>query len=153
MSKIKWLWSISIAMGIVLIYASLSSYFIKIDDWFSSLTLPAIALPSIGMTVAWSIVYIINITVIARTVYYKYYLYVLIPICILGISNIIWCMCFFTFHSILGGFVVLLLQTIICVAIFIMLIKEDCISMIFWQVNLVWYLYLLCLISSLLVGK
>ncbi|MDE7078804.1 MAG: hypothetical protein K2O95_01650, partial [Clostridia bacterium] len=65
MSKIKWLWSISIAMGIVLIYASLSSYFIKIDDWFSSLTLPAIALPSIGMTVAWSIVYIININVIA----------------------------------------------------------------------------------------
>ena len=153
MSKIKWLWSISIAMGVVLIYASLSSYFIKIDDWYNGLTMPAIALPPIGMTVAWSIVYIISITVMARTIFYKYYLYVLIPCCILGILNIIWCMVFFTFHSIMGGLIVLVLQTLLSIAIFIMLIKEDCISMIFWQVNLVWYLYLLCLISGLVLGK
>ena len=144
MSKIKWLWSIAIAMGIVLIYASLSSYFIRVDEWYFQLDLPTISLPPIGMTVAWSIVYIINITVIARTVFYKYYLYVLIPICILGISNIIWCMCFFTFHSVLAGFIVLALQSLLSVAIFIILIKEDCISMIFWQVNLIWYVYLRC---------
>ncbi|MBD5099937.1 MAG: hypothetical protein HDT29_01355 [Clostridiales bacterium] len=153
MSKIKWLWSVAIAMGIVLIYASLSSYFIKIDDWYNGLSLPAIILPPLGMTIAWSIIYIINITVIARTIYYKYYLYLLIPICILGITNIIWCMVFFTFHSIVGAFVVLILQTLLSVAIFIMLIREDCISMIFWQVNLVWYLYLLCLIWGLVLGK
>lgn len=151
MSKIKWLWSVAIAMGIVLIYASLSSYFIKIDDWYNQLNLPAIVLPPIGMTVAWSIVYLINITIIARIIYYKYYLYVLIPVCILGILNIVWCMVFFTFHSLTGAFAVLLSQTILSVAIFIILIKEDCISMIFWQVNLVWYLYLLCLMSSLVL--
>jgi hypothetical protein len=40
------------------------------------------------------------------------------------------------------------LQSLLSAAIFIMLIKEDCISMIFWQVNLVWYIYLMCLIAG-----
>ncbi len=149
MSKIKWLWSVAIAMGIVLIYASLSSYFIRVDEWYYQLDLPSIVLPPIGMTVAWSIVYIINITVMARTIYYKYYLYVMIPVCILGISNIIWCMCFFTFHSLMAAVIILALQSLLSAAIFIMLIKEDCISMIFWQVNLVWYIYLMCLIAGI----
>lgn len=149
MSKIKWLWSVAIAMGIVLIYASLSSYFIKVDEWYFSLDLPAMTLPPLGMTAAWSIVYLINILVIARIIYYKYYLYALIPITVLGIANIIWCMCFFTFHTLVGGFVILLIQSILTLAIFVILIKEDCLSMIFWQVNLVWYLYLLCVMASI----
>ena len=67
MSKIKWLWSVAIAMGIVLIYASLSAYFVKIDEWYLSLTLPKFAFSPLIMTIGWSIVYIINIAVLART--------------------------------------------------------------------------------------
>lgn len=135
-------------MGIVLVYASLSSYFIRVDEWYFNLELPVMTLPPLGMTAAWSIVYIVNIIVIARAIFYKYYIYVLIPICFLGIANILWCACFFTLHALIGSFCLLLLQSVICVAVFIILIKEDCISMIFWQVNLVWYLYLLCIMAS-----
>lgn len=142
MSKIKWLWSVAIAMGIVLIYASLSAYFVKIDEWYLSLTLPKFAFSPLIMTIGWSIVYIINIAVLARTVYFKYYLYVMIPLVILGIGNIIWCMTFFAFHALTASFIILIIQTALTSVIFIMLIKEDCISMIFWQVSAVWYLYL-----------
>ena len=54
----------------------------------------------------------------------------------------------FTFHSLMAAVIILALQSLLSAAIFIMLIKEDCISMIFWQVNLVWYIYLMCLIAG-----
>ena len=65
MAKIKWLWSIAIAMGIVLLYASLSAYFVKIDGWYFQLKLPPLALSPKGMAIGWSIAYIVNIAIIA----------------------------------------------------------------------------------------
>ena len=71
MKKIKWLWSIAIAMGIVLLYASLSAYFVKIDDWYAQLVLPKIAASGQLMTIGWSLAYILEIAIIARLVYYR----------------------------------------------------------------------------------
>ena len=97
MKKIKWLWSIAIAMGIVLLYASLSAYFVKIDDWYAQLVLPRIAASGQLMTIGWSLAYILEIAIIARLVYFREHAKIILPIVILGIFNIIWCMAFFAF--------------------------------------------------------
>jgi len=146
MTKIKWLWSIAIAMGIVLLYASLSAYFIRIDGWYASLRLPSFVLPSKGMTVGWSVFYLINILVLARIIYSRERLYMIVPLVILGIVNILWCMSFFVFHSLLAGFVILVIQSVMSIAIMLALIKSDTISMIFWQAVVVWYVYL-CVVA------
>ncbi len=99
-------------MGIVLLYASLSAYFVKIDDWYAQLVLPKIAASGQLMTIGWSLAYIV------------------------------WCMAFFTFKSPLAGFIILIAQCVITVAIFIMLLRRDTISMILSQPLIAWYAYL-----------
>lgn len=142
MKKIKWLWSIAIAMGIVLLYASLSAYFVKIDDWYAQLVLPKIAASGQLMTIGWSLAYILEIAIIARLVYYREHAKIILPIDILGIFNIIWCMAFFAFKSPLAGFIILIAQCVITVVIFIMLLRRDAISMILSQPLIAWYAYL-----------
>lgn len=142
MKKVKWLWSIAIAMGIVLLYASLSAYFIKIDGWYSKLLLPRLALPPRGMAIGWCIAYLINIAIIARLVYYKEHSIIILPLAILGIINIIWCISFFAFKSTLAGFVVLIIACALVFAIFVMLIKRDTLSMIIIEPLFAWYIYL-----------
>lgn len=109
-------------MGIVLLYASLSAYFVKIDDWYAQLVLPKIAASGQLMTIGWSLAYILEIAIIARLVYYREHAKIILPIDILGIFNIIWCMAFFAFKSPLAGFIILIAQCVITVAIFIMLL-------------------------------
>ena len=142
MTKIKWLWSVAIAMGIVLLYASLSAYFVKIDSWYFGLPLPKFALSERFMTIAWSIAYILEIAIIARLVFYREHTKVILPIVIMGIVNIVWCMAFFTFKSPLAGFIILIIQCVIASAIFVMLIRRDSISMILSQPLIAWYVYL-----------
>ena len=133
MTKVKWLWSIAIAMGIVLLYASLSAYFVKINGWYEELLLPAITLPPKGMAVGWSLAYIVNIIIIARLI---------LPLVILGVLNILWCMVFFTFHSPLAGFVILIIACSLILAIFVMTIRRDTIAMILLEPLFAWYVYL-----------
>ena len=142
MTKVKWLWSISIAMGIVLLYASLSAYFIKIDGWYQTLTLPRIALPPKGMAIGWSLAYIVNIAIIARLIYHREYAIIILPLVILGILNIIWCLVFFRFHSALASLVILAIACALIFAIFIMTIRRDTISMIIIEPLFAWYVYL-----------
>ncbi|MDE6275578.1 MAG: tryptophan-rich sensory protein [Clostridia bacterium] len=142
MTKVKWLWSISIAMGIVLLYASLSAYFIKIDGWYEALVLPSIALKPKGMAIGWSIAYIVNIAIIARLIYHREYAIIILPLAILGVLNIIWCMVFFRIHSSLASLVLLALACALIFAIFIMTIKRDTISMIIIEPLFAWYVYL-----------
>lgn len=142
MAKVKWLWSFAIAMGIVLLYASLSAYFVKIDGWYNSLRLPPAALSEKGMTIGWSVAYILNIIIIARLVYYKEHSKIIFPLALLGIINILWCMCFFTFKSPLAGFVFLLAACAITLLVFLTLMRRDVLSMIFFQPITAWYVYL-----------
>lgn len=142
MTKVKWLWSIAIAMGIVLLYASLSAYFVRINGWYEELILPSIALPPKGMAVGWSLAYIVNIVIIARLIFYKENSKIILPLVILGILNIVWCMVFFSFHSPLAGFVILIVACALILAIFVMTIRRDTISMILIEPLFAWYIYL-----------
>ena len=142
MTKVKWLWSISIAMGIVLLYASLSAYFIKIDGWYEELILPSIALSPKGMAVGWSLAYIVNIAIIARLIYHRKHTIIILPLAILGVLNIVWCMVFFTFHSLIACFVILIIECALILAVFVMTIRRDTISMIIIEPLFAWYLYL-----------
>ena len=142
MTKVKWLWSIAIAMGIVLLYASLSAYFVKVDGWYKELILPSTALSSKGMAVGWSLAYIVNIAIISRLVYYRENSKIILPLVILGVLNIIWCIAFFTFHSPLAGFVILIVECALILAIFIMTIRRDSIAMILIEPLFAWYVYL-----------
>ena len=142
MTKVKWLWSTAIAMGIVLLYASLSSYFVKITGWYEELILPSIALPPKGMAVGWSIAYIVNIVIISRLIFYKENSKIILPLAVLGILNIIWCIVFFAIHSPIGGFVILIIACALILAIFVMTIRRDTISMIIIEPLLAWYVYL-----------
>ncbi len=142
MTKVKWLWSIAIAMGIVLLYASLSAYFVKINGWYEELLLPAITLPPKGMAVGWSLAYIVNIIIIARLIFHKENSKIILPLVILGVLNILWCMVFFTFHSPLAGFVILIIACSLILAIFVMTIRRDTIAMILLEPLFAWYVYL-----------
>lgn len=142
MTKVKWLWSTAIAMGIVLLYASLSAYFVKITGWYEELILPSIALPPKGMAVGWSIAYIVNIVIISRLIFYKENSKIILPLAVLGILNIIWCIVFFAIHSPIGGFVILIIACALILAIFVMTIRRDTISMIIIEPLLAWYVYL-----------
>ena len=153
MTKVKWLWSISIAMGIVLLYASLSAYFIKIDGWYQSLVLPRIALPPKGMAIGWSLAYIVNIAIIARLIYHREYAIIVLPLAILGILNILWCMVFFRIHSPLASLVILAIACALIFAIFIMTIRRDTISMIIIEPLLAWYVYLTVVNYYILFGN
>ena len=70
-------------MGIVLLYASLSAYFVKIDDWYAQLVLPKIAASGQLMTIGWSLAYILEIAIIARLVYFREHAKIILPIVIL----------------------------------------------------------------------
>lgn len=152
MTKIKWLWSIAIAMGIVLLYASLSAYFVKIDSWYFSLPLPKFALSGKYMTIGWSVAYILEISIIARLVFYREHTKIILPIVIMGIINIIWCMSFFTFKSPLAGFIILIIQCALATAVFIMLMRRDSISMILSQPIIAWYVYLAIVTYFIYIG-
>ena len=142
MTKVKWLWSISIAMGIVLLYASLSAYFIKIDGWYNALILPSIALAPKGMAIGWSLAYIVNIAIIARLIFHRKHTIIILPLVILGILNILWCMVFFAIHSPIAGFVILIIACALIFAVFVMTIRRDTISMIIIEPLFAWYVYL-----------
>ena len=129
-------------MGIVLLYASLSAYFVKITGWYEELILPSIALPPKGMAVGWSIAYIVNIVIISRLIFYKENSKIILPLAVLGILNIIWCIVFFAIHSPIGGFVILIIACALILAIFVMTIRRDTISMIIIEPLLAWYVYL-----------
>ena len=142
MTKVKWLWSIAIAMGIVLLYASLSAYFVKPIGWYEELILPSLALPPKGMAVGWSLAYIVNIFIIARLIYYRENAKIILPLIILGVLNILWCIVFFTFHSPIAGFVILIIACALILAIFFMTVRRDTVSMILLEPLLAWYVYL-----------
>ncbi|MDE7191385.1 MAG: tryptophan-rich sensory protein [Clostridia bacterium] len=142
MTKVKWLWSIAIAMGIVLLYASLSAYFIKIDGWYNGLILPSIALSPKGMAIGWSLAYIVNIAIIARLIFHRKHTMIILPLVILGVLNILWCMVFFTIHSTIASFVILIIACALIFAIFVMTIRRDTIAMILLEPLFAWYVYL-----------
>lgn len=141
MNKVKWLWSITIAVGLVLIYAALSAYFVEIGDFYKSLKLPSFSLPPVWITIGWSIIYLVDIAVISRLIYYKESTYIVIPIMILGFLNVIWCIVFFMFNQIVLGFILLVLMLLLVFVITAFIIKEDSFSLIFWQIKIVWYIY------------
>ena len=142
MTKVKWLWSIAIAMGIVLLYASLSAYFIKIGEWYNALILTSIGLALKGRAIGWSIAYIVNIAIIARLIFHRKHTIIILPLVILGILNIIWCMLFFAIHSPIASFVILIIACALIFAVFIMTIRRDTIAMILLEPLFAWYVYL-----------
>lgn len=150
MNKVKWLWSITTGVGLVLIYASLSAYFVDTGEFYASLNLPDFALSPLWITVGWSVVYLVDIAVISRLVYYKSASYLIIPLMILGILNVFWCMVFFVFCKIVLSFVLLIFMTVLVLVVGGFLIKEDGFSLIFWQIKIVWYIYL-CTVSYFIV--
>ena len=153
MTKVKWLWSISIAMGIVLLYASLSAYFIKIDGWYESLILPHFALPPRIMAIGWSLAYIVNIAIIARLIYHREHAVIILPLVILGVLNILWCLIFFRFHSPLASLVILAIACALIFAIFVMAIRRDYISMVIIEPIFAWYVYLTVVNYYILIGN
>lgn len=140
-------------MGIVLLYASLSAYFVKIDGWYESLILPDIALQPKVMAIGWSIAYIVNISVIARLIYHREHSIIILPLVILGILNILWCLVFFRFHSPLAALIILSVACALIFAIFVMTIRRDTISMIIIEPLFAWYVYLTVVNYYILIGN
>lgn len=126
----------------MLVYASLSAYFVKTDGFYSTLTLPEFALSPLWITVGWSVIYLVDIAVISRLIYYKESTYIVIPVMILGFCNVLYCMVFFVFGMAGYAFLILLFMAVFVVVIAIFLIKEESFTLIFWQIKIVWYIYL-----------
>lgn len=142
MNKVKWLWCITAGVGLVLLYAAPSAYFVDTDGIYATLKLPSFILPSVWITVAWSIVYAADMAVISRLVYHKKSVYLTAAVVVTGILNTVWCVAFFRFGALRLCFALSVFMTALVLAIAVFLVREESCSLIFWQLKIVWYGYL-----------
>lgn len=141
MNKVKWLWSTTIGVGLVLLYAAPSAYFVDTQGFYKALELPVFALSGLWMTVGWSAVYLADVAVISRLVYYRKSAYLIAAAECCGFLNAVWCIVFFRCGALGGAFALAVFMTALVLALAVFLAREDGFSLIFWQLKLVWYAY------------
>lgn len=141
MNKVKWLWCMTIGVGVVLLYAAPSAYFVDTGEYYQSLTLPDFALSAGWITLGWSVIYLADIAIISRLIYAKKGAYVVAPIAVCGFLNAVWCILFFVVRALEISFFLSVFMTALVLTIGVFLLKEERFSLIFWQLKFVWYSY------------
>ncbi len=132
----------TIGVGLVLLYAAPSAYFVDTQGFYSQLIVPDFVLPPLWLTVGWSFVYLADIAVISRLVFYRKSVFLTAAVVVCGFLNAVWCIVFFVFGALEAAFAMTVFMTALVLAIAVFLVKEESFSLIFWQVKLVWYGYL-----------
>ena len=141
MNKVKWLWSMTIGVGLVLLYAAPSAYFVDTQGVYAGLKLPVFALSGLWITVGWSIVYLADIAVISRLVYYRKSVFLTAAVVFCGFLNAVWCIVFFVFGALGVAFALSVFMTALVLATAVFLMREESFSLILWQLKIVWYAY------------
>lgn len=132
----------TIGVGLVLLYAAPGAYFVDTQGFYAELIVPEFLLPPLWLTVGWSFVYLADIAVISRLVFYRKSVFLVASVVVCGIFNAVWCIVFFVFGALGAAFAMTVFMTALVLAIAVFLIKEESFSLIFWQIKLVWYAYL-----------
>ncbi len=108
------------------------------SEWFFSLTKPMYYPPGWVFGVAWSILY--TAILIGATLAYKDNIDVIMPYAVLLILTLLWIIVFTRFHSLLGGFIVLLL-TLIASVYMINLVKNNTVSLLCFGALTLWVMF------------
>lgn len=108
----------------VLLVALLGSIFVKVGmGWFNDLNKPDEWIPNIVIPIVWTVIYslfIIYLWHLVRSGIENKKLNFLLVIN--GVANVLWCLVFFAFNSLLGGLIFIIINLIVS----ILLLKEIC---------------------------
>lgn len=142
MKKIKLLWSVAFAFGIVLTYATLTSLFVKpFDDWYVNLAKPDGTPGSTIISIGWAINYVLSIVLLTRIIYRHDELLSAVLLIIIGILEIIWGGVFFGAENILGGVIVQIILIATSLAALVVLSKKDFNSFLLFVPIMAWFVY------------
>lgn len=144
MKLIKWLWSIAFAFLVVLAYATLTSFFLTpYSDWYLALPKPEATPTPALISIGWTINYIVTIVLLSRAIYSRHNNSTVITAVLIGIFNIVWSVCFFTFHRLVLSFIMQLIITLLSVLLWWQSIRRDALSGLLYLPGLFWVVYVL----------
>lgn len=136
-----------LSIGAVVLVATLGSIFVNLGmDWFDTLIKPSEWVPNILIPIIWTIIYVA----------FAIYLYfaikndrlekeVVILLIVNGILNILWCLLFFTFNSLLLGLIAIILNLIAGAILIGIMHKKDMFFSYFLTIYPLWLSIATCL--------
>lgn len=126
MKYLKRMLGIVAGLLLTLIVAGLSSYCFNIDlKWYISLNKPVFLLPNGWFTVLASISYVSSILAIGRLVEYKHIFPSMIFFAVLGVSCILFVLCFFTLKNIIAALVFITVVLAMAYVLFVRFLIKD----------------------------
>lgn len=139
--------NIIVSIGAVVLVAILGSVFVNLGmDWFDELVKPSEWVPNIVIPIIWTVIYIL----------FAIYLYfavknetldkeLIVLLIVNGILNVLWCLVFFTFHSLLWGLIVIILNLIVGAVMLTIMHKRDMFFSYFLTLYPLWLAIATCL--------
>ena len=117
--------NILLSFGLVLVVAGLGTLFTQIGmDWFDTLIKPSEWIPNYVIPIVWTVIYLTAGIVLFMWLQHDTMDKSLATLFIInGILNIIWCLVFFTFNSLLLGLVVILINLVFAIYLVIQIDK------------------------------
>lgn len=147
MKWIKWLWSVAFAFMVVLIYATLTSFFVTpYSEWYLALPKPTGTPGSAIISIGWTINYIVTIIVLAREIYSRKGVKNLVIAGVIGLFNVLWALFFFTLHLLTVSFIMQIVIFVLSVILWGGITNKDYKNSIIYFPALLWVGY------SLIVG-
>lgn len=117
--------NILLSFGLVLVVAGLGTLFTQLGmDWFDTLIKPSEWIPNYVIPIVWTVIYLTAGIVLFMWLQHDTMDKSLATLFIInGILNIIWCLVFFTFNSLLLGLVVILINLVFAIYLVIQIDK------------------------------
>ncbi len=119
---------VGIVVGLfcVLIVAGISSAIFKIDlNWYISLNKPPFVVSSGWFTVFVAVSYISSIVAVSRLVHFKHFFPSLLFFGLLGLSNILFVLCFFRLKNLIASLVFITVALAMAYTLFIRFILKE----------------------------
>ena len=115
-------------------------------DWFNGLQRPSEWIPNIVIPIVWTVIYI------ACAIYLYFAIKnnrldkeTIILLIVNGILNVLWCLVFFTFNSLLFGLITIVINLIFAIILIITMHKKDMFFSYFLTIYPIWLSIATCL--------
>ena len=117
--------NILLSFGLVIVVAGLGTLFTQLGmDWFDTLIKPSEWIPNYVIPIVWTVIYLTAGIVLFMWLQHDTMDKSLATLFIInGILNILWCLVFFTFNSLLLGLVVILINLVFAIYLVIQIDK------------------------------
>ena len=117
--------NILLSFGLVIVVAGLGTLFTQLGmDWFDTLIKPSEWIPNYVIPIVWTVIYLTAGIVLFMWLQHDTMDKSLATLFIInGVLNILWCLVFFTFNSLLLGLVVILINLVFAIYLVIQIDK------------------------------